>query len=185
MRASIDAWWPYIEAGAEAIVVSSSACGSMVREYGHLLRGDSAYAEKAVRVSALCQDPVELLAPLPWEDVGKNRRIAFQAPCSLQHGLGLQNEVEALLRRAGFMLLDVEEAGMCCGAAGTYTILQPALSQQLLTRKVKHLQAEKPELVATANIGCLAHLQRSSDVPVLHWVEVLERAGYASFQVTD
>jgi glycolate oxidase iron-sulfur subunit len=185
MRASIDAWWPHIEAGAEAVVISSSACGAMVREYGYLLRHDPAYAEKAARVSAICRDPVELLQELPSENIGQGRRIAFHAPCSLQNGLKLDGMVENILRNAGFTLTPVAEPGMCCGAAGTYSLLQPELSQRLLARKVDHLQAGKPELIATANIGCLSHLQSNGELPVRHWLSVLADAYEASFQATD
>jgi glycolate oxidase iron-sulfur subunit len=174
MRANIDAWWPHVENGAEAIVETSSACGVMVREYGHLLRNDPDYAEKATRISALCRDPAELLDGLPLAPLGKGRRIAFQAPCSLQNGLKLEGRVEAILRGVGFELLPVEESSMCCGSAGTYSVLQPALSGALLTRKLGNLHKRAPELIVTANIGCLAYLQRASKVPVVHWLELLE-----------
>lgn len=174
MRANIDAWWPHVENGAEAIVETSSACGVMVREYGHLLRNDPDYAEKATRISALCRDPAELLDGLPLAPLGKGRRIAFQAPCSLQNGLKLEGRVEAILRGVGFELLPVEESSMCCGSAGTYSVLQPALSGALLTRKLGNLHKRAPELIVTANIGCLAYLQRGSKVPVVHWLELLE-----------
>ena len=174
IRVNIDAWWPEIQAGAEAIVETSSACGLMVREYGHLLRHDPAYADKAARVSSMCRDPAELIDTLPLTPVGLGRRIAFHAPCSLQHGLILDGRVESILRKAGFVLLPIAESGMCCGSAGTYSILQPALSGQLLERKLGHLEKYNPELIATANIGCLAHLQSGSHVPVVHWLMLLD-----------
>lgn len=176
MRANIDAWWPHVEAGVEAIVVTSSACGAAGREYAHLLRHDLDYAEKAARVSSLCRDPSEIIAKFPLAGIGKGRRIAFHAPCSLQNGLKLHATVEGILREAGFELLPVDEPAMCCGAAGTYAILQPKLSEQLLARKLAHLQAPRPAMIVTANIGCLAHMQQDSKLPVLHWVELLENA---------
>lgn len=177
MRANIDLWWPYLVSGVEAIVVSSSACGTTVREYGHLLRHDPDYAEKAARISSLCRDPAELVADLPFGNIGGGRKIAFQAPCSLQNGLKLERQVELILTNAGFDLLPVGEYTMCCGAAGTYSILQPTLSGQLLARKLGHLQLHSPEIIATANIGCLTHLQRESAVPVIHWLELLAGTG--------
>jgi glycolate oxidase iron-sulfur subunit len=176
IRANIDAWWPYIEAGAEAILMTASGCGVMVHEYGHLLSADEQYAEKAARISALCRDPLELVELLPIKSVGRGRRIVFQSPCSLQHGLGLEGRVEALLSKAGFEVAAVEDAGNCCGSAGSYSVLQPQLSRELRKRKLDHLQKNQPELIATANIGCLTHLQAGSDVRVMHWLELLEQS---------
>lgn len=173
-RANIDAWWPQVAAGVEAIVETSSACGVMVRDYAHLLQHDTAYAEKAARVAALCRDPAELLEPLPLAAVGGGRRVAYHAPCSAQHGLQLGDRVGRLLTRAGYTLLPVEESGLCCGAAGTYALQQPALSGRLLQRKLEHLQQPQPELIATANIGCLVHLHSASRVPVVHWLTLLD-----------
>jgi glycolate oxidase iron-sulfur subunit len=176
IKANIDAMWPYIESGIEAIVVTASGCGAMVQEYGHLLRDDPAYAEKAARVTALCRDPVQILEGLETNTAGKGRRVAFQSPCSLQHALKLEGRVEALLKRAGFELLPVEDAAVCCGSAGTYSILQPKLAGELKSRKLASLQKHQPEIIATANIGCLAHLNTASAVPVVHWLELLEKA---------
>ncbi len=173
IRTNIDAWWPLIEQGAEAIVETSSACGAMVREYGHLMRHDPVYASKAERIAAQCRDPAELLAGLNLEDVGRGRRIAFHAPCSLQNGLRLESLVERILRQSGFELLPVAESTMCCGAAGTYSILQPELSARLQERKLTALEQHHPEVIATANIGCLTHLQGGSALPVSHWLELL------------
>jgi len=172
-RAYIDSLWPQLEAGAEAVAVSASGCGAMVREYAHLLRDDPAYADKAARVSALCRDPVQLLEALPVAAIGHGRRIAFHSPCTLQHALRMEGRVEALLQRAGFTLLPVGEAAQCCGAAGTYSILQAQLSGQLRQRKLEQLERHAPELIATANIGCLTHLQGGSGRRVVHWVELL------------
>jgi len=177
IRASIDAMWPYIEEGVEAIVITASGCGAMVQEFGHLLRDDPAYAEKAGRVTALCRDPVQIVENLKLNVTGKGCRVAFQSPCSLQHALKLEGRVEALLKRAGFELLVVEDAAVCCGSAGTYSILQPKLAGELKSQKLAALQKHQPEIIATANIGCLTHLNTASEVPVVHWLQLLEETG--------
>ena len=176
IKANIDAMWPHIESGIEAIIISASGCGAMAQEYGHLLRDDPAYAEKAARVTALCRDPVQIVEGLKLSAAGKGRRIAFQSPCSLQHALKLEGRVETLLKRAGFELLPVEDSAVCCGSAGTYSILQPKLAGELKLRKLAALQKHQPEIIATANIGCLTHLNTASQVPVVHWLELLEKA---------
>ncbi len=183
IRRNIDAWWPHIEAGVEAIVVNASGCGVQVKDYGHILREDKTYAEKAATVSKLTVDPVELL--LNEEDnltpaAGAPRKIAFQSPCTLQHGQKLGGRVEALLTRLGFELTPVADAHLCCGSAGTYSVLQPTLSKQLRTNKLNNLQSGRPDLIATANIGCLTHLNEASEVPVRHWLELLAGKGAAS-----
>jgi len=177
MRRNIDAWWPHIEAGAEAIVISASGCGLMVKEYGEALRHDPAYAEKAARVSALARDLGEVLAAedlAPLGQPGAGRRVAFHAPCTLQHGQGLRGVVESLLARTGFTLTPVPDPHLCCGSAGTYSLLQPALSRQLLDNKVAALESGGPELIATANVGCQMHLESGAGVPVRHWIELLD-----------
>jgi glycolate oxidase iron-sulfur subunit len=179
MKANIDAWWPHIEAGAEAIVITASGCGTMVKDYGHALRGDPAYAAKAERVSALARDVSEIVAaegPRLTTALGaapKPGKIAFQSPCSLQHGLKLGGVVEGILRDAGFTLTAVPDSHLCCGSAGTYSILQPELSKRLLHHKVRALESGRPDVIATANIGCLAHVQSGTGVPVRHWIELL------------
>ena len=185
VRENIDAWWPHIEAGAEAVVMTASGCGTMVKEYGHLLARDPAYAEKAKRISDLTKDISEIIAGEKdkLEEVLKSRlaphasrltRIAFHSPCSLQHGLQIRGKVEALLTAAGFELTSVPDSHLCCGSAGTYSILQPELSQKLLENKVNALESEKPALLATANIGCLTHIQSGTALPVRHWIELLD-----------
>jgi len=177
MRRNIDAWWPLIEQGAEAIVITASGCGLMVKEYAQLLRYDRDYADKARRVCELAKDIGEIFRDEGLPPVaGNHRSIAFHNPCTLQHGQQLTGVVESLLTRAGFQLLPVEDAHLCCGSAGTYSILQPDLSQQLLTNKLASLQREQPELIATANIGCQMHLASRADVPVMHWLELIEQA---------
>ena len=176
MRALIDAWWPMVERGeVEAIVATASGCGVTVKDYGHLLAQDGNYRDKAARISALAKDLCEVL---PFEAIpaGVARgRIAFQSPCTLQHGQQLRGMVEARLARAGFELAAVNDAHLCCGSAGTYSLLQPAIAGELRARKLEALQADAPECIATANIGCLSHLQERSPLPVRHWVELLDR----------
>jgi glycolate dehydrogenase iron-sulfur subunit len=174
MRRLIDAWWPQIEGGAEAIVMTASGCGAMVKEYGHLLRGDPRYAEKAARVAAMTRDIAEVLADADLSALScRRRRVAFQSPCTLQHGQQLNGIVEGVLGKLGFELTPVPDGHLCCGSAGTYSILQERLSQQLLTNKLQALTAAGPELIATANIGCLAHLKSRAEIPVVHWIELL------------
>ena len=189
MRANIDAWWPLVEqGGVEAIVMNASGCGVTVKEYGHILKDDVHYAAKAERISALTQDLSELLpAMLPELASRLQGRVnqpdtlyAYHPPCTLQHGQKLTGGVEALLTDAGFELTPVAEKHLCCGSAGTYSILQPEIAGALKIRKLGHLQAGAPELIATANIGCLTHLQSGSPIPVRHWVELLDAALAAS-----
>ncbi|MDX1606338.1 MAG: heterodisulfide reductase-related iron-sulfur binding cluster, partial [Candidatus Competibacterales bacterium] len=178
MRRNIDAWWPQIEAGAEAIVMTASGCGAMLEDYGHLLRDDPDYADKAARVSELARDIGEILADEPLEQlqVRPEGPVAFHAPCTLQHALQAHTTVELLLRRVGFELTPVTDPHLCCGSAGTYSILQKDLAQQLKRNKLAALEAGDPQQIATANIGCLAHLQSGTRRPVRHWIEVLDAA---------
>ena len=181
MRRNIDAWIPHLDAGAEAIVMTASGCGVMVKDYGWLLRDDPAYADKAARVSAATKDISEVL--VAEADAMKQlstravpKRIAYHPPCTLQHGQKLSGGVEALLGQAGFELTAVAEKHLCCGSAGTYSILQPEMAGALKTRKLGHLHAGQPDIIVTANIGCLTHLQSGSSIPVRHWVELLDSA---------
>jgi glycolate oxidase iron-sulfur subunit len=179
MRRNIDAWWPHIEQGAEAIVMTASGCGLMVKDYGHALKGDVAYAGKAARISALTLDLSEVISRENLDNfahIGQGRRIACQSSCTLQHGQKLGGTVEALLRRCGYQLTPVADNHLCCGAAGSYTLTQPELSGQLLDNKLAALQAGKPEFIASANVGCQMHLASKSSVPVVHWIELLETA---------
>ncbi|MHB1186054.1 glycolate oxidase subunit GlcF [Thiobacillus sp.] len=184
-RRNIDAWIPHLDAGVEAIVMTASGCGVMVKDYGWLLRDDPVYAEKAARISAATQDISEILvaernALKPLAARPAPKRIAYHPPCTLQHGQKLTGDVEALLTDAGFELTPVAEKHLCCGSAGTYSILQPEIANQLKARKLENLQAGQPELIATANIGCLTHLQSGSNIPVRHWVELLDEVLAAS-----
>ena len=176
MRALIDAWWPLIERGEiEAIVVTASGCGVTVKEYGHLLAQDPQYAKKAARISAMSKDLSEVVEEKAISSATKGERVAFQSPCTLQHGQQIRGKVEALLERAGYELAAVEDAHLCCGSAGTYSLLQPAISRELRTRKLAALGKGEPDVIATANIGCLAHLQSATATPVRHWIELVER----------
>ena len=177
MRRNIDAWWPEIEAGAEAIVITASACAAEVKGYAEHLEHDRAYARKADRVSSLARDLSEVVAAEDCSDLAPPhapRRVAFHSPCTLQHGQKLRGVVEVVLEKAGFELTAVSDAHLCCGSAGTYSILQPKLSRELLVRKIESLEAQSPEVIATANIGCFAHLATASSVPVRHWVQLLD-----------
>jgi glycolate oxidase iron-sulfur subunit len=174
-RTNIDAWWPLIEQGAEAIVVTASGCTPMLKDYQHLLQGDMHYAERAKRISAMTQDLSEVLSREDLSELRpqKPKRVAFHSPCSLQHAQKLDGVVESLLQQTGFTLVPVRDAHLCCGSAGTYSILQADLSARLRSDKLDCLQEQQPELIATANIGCLLHLQAAADVPVIHWIELL------------
>jgi len=176
VRNNIDAWWPFIEKGAEAIIVTASGCGLMVKEYADLMENDPAYAEKAKTVSALAKDPVEVLENenLSGFILNQEKEIVFHPPCTLQHGQKLAGRTEALLKSLGYELQPVQDSHLCCGSAGTYSILQADLSRQLLSNKLTHLLAAKPAIIATANIGCQQHLQTGTDTPVVHWLELLK-----------
>ena len=179
-RRNIDAWWPHVEAGAEAIVVTASGCGVMVKDYDHLLAQDPTYAARAAKIASLARDTVEVVAP-EWKrvaplvamDLGP-QRVAFHAPCTLQHGMQIRGQVEEILRAIGHELLPVADAHLCCGSAGTYSILQPAIAATLKRNKLAALEAESPKVIATANIGCQVHLASGTSRPVRHWIELLD-----------
>jgi len=177
MRRNIDAWWPYIEQGVEAIAVTASGCGSVVKDYADLLKHDTHYAGKAKKVSALAKDISEIvhgenIAGITTKPSAS--KVAFHSPCTLQHGQKITGVVEQILQNAGFTLTHVEDSHLCCGSAGTYSILQPKLSQQLLDNKLSALQCEQPDLIATANIGCQMHMATKAQMPVKHWLELID-----------
>ena len=191
MRVNIDAWWPLVESGeVEAIVMNASGCGVTVREYGHFLKDDTDYAAKAQRIGALTKDLSELLPTLvealratrpdrvpgpPAGDTGAGRHLAFHPPCSLQHGQQLRGGVEQHLAAFGYKVqVARSESHLCCGSAGTYSVLNPDLSHQLRDRKLGHLNALGPDAIVSANIGCITHLQSGTPIPVRHWIEVLD-----------
>ncbi|MGZ9739331.1 glycolate oxidase subunit GlcF [Pseudomonas sp. GNP012] len=177
-RRNIDAWWPGIEKGAEAIVQTASGCGAFIKDYGHLLASDPAYADKAKKVSELARDLVEVLRDEPLEKLGihASQRLAFHCPCTLQHGQKLGGAVEALLSGLGFNLTSVPDGHLCCGSAGTYSLTQPELSRQLRDNKLNALESGHPEIIVTANIGCQSHLDGAGRTPVRHWIELVEAA---------
>ncbi len=174
-RINIDACWPHIEQGIEAIVSTASGCGVMFKDYGRILRNDPNYAEKAAKFSELVRDISEIIVDENLSIFSKSNRpeIAFQASCTLQHGLKITGTVETILERVGYRLVNVADQHLCCGSAGVYSILQPQLSSQLLENKLEALQRHSPEIIATANIGCLMHLQAKSQISVVHWVLLL------------
>jgi glycolate oxidase iron-sulfur subunit len=180
MRRLIDAWWPHVESGVEAIVMTASGCGVMVKEYAHVFAREPAYAAKAERVAALTRDLSEVLAAeidrlRPLVAARAPRKVAFHPPCTLQHGQKIRGVAEDVLRAAGCELTPVADSHLCCGSAGTYSVLQPELAGQLKTQKLAALQAGSPDVIATANIGCLAHLAAGTALPTKHWIEVLEQ----------
>ncbi|SDR24654.1 glycolate oxidase iron-sulfur subunit [Pseudomonas grimontii] len=177
-RRNIDAWWPSIESGAEAIVQTASGCGAFIKDYGHLLSTDPAYADKAKRVSALARDLVEVLRGEPLDKLGVHgdQRLAFHCPCTLQHAQKLGGAVEAMLTSLGFNLTTVPDSHLCCGSAGTYSLTQPELSRQLRDNKLTALESAHPDVIVTANIGCQSHLDGAGRTPVRHWIELVEAA---------
>jgi glycolate oxidase iron-sulfur subunit len=181
VRRNIDAWWPYVEQGAEAIVVSASGCGVMVRDYGYLLKDDADYGAKAQRIAALARDPIEIVEAL-WGALAPMvsakpdvRRVAFHPPCSLQHGLKVRGRVETLLQNLGYILTPIADSHLCCGSAGTYSILQSELAQRLKVNKVEAIEAGRPDVIASANIGCMTHIASATQLPVIHWIELLDQ----------
>jgi len=176
VRERIDAWWPQLEAGVEAILFTASGCGVTIRDYGHLLKDDADYAEKALRVSSMARDISEVVLAEKHQldaEIGQGRKIVFHPPCTLQHGLKLNGVVETILSAAGYDLLPVQDAHLCCGSAGTYSMFQPEISSRLKQNKLDALQAQAPELIATANIGCQQHLKTGTTTEIVHWIELL------------
>jgi glycolate oxidase iron-sulfur subunit len=182
-RRNIDAWWPQVEAGAEAVVINASGCGAMVKDYAHLLRDDAAYAGKAQRIAAMTRDLSEFLHG-QREELARRvrlppdsalRRVAFHPPCTLQHTQKIRGVVEAILTALGAELVPVADAHLCCGSAGTYSLLQPALSTELRDRKIDNLQRARPAMILSANIGCLAQLESAARIPVRHWIEWVDQ----------
>jgi glycolate oxidase iron-sulfur subunit len=179
MRRNIDAWWPHIQNGAEAIVSSASGCGAMLVDYGRLLAGDPAYAEKAQCVSDLARDLGEILLREDLQKLAVNTqvgKVAIHSPCTLQHALQQPELLATILRRTGFEIAGTTEKLLCCGSAGTYSILQSDISERLLAKTLDTLTRDQPALIATANIGCQLHLQSAAGVPVVHWIELLDNA---------
>jgi glycolate oxidase iron-sulfur subunit len=187
MRANIDAWWPHVtgDSPVEAIIMNASGCGVTVKEYGHILKDDPAYAVKARRISELTKDLSEWLPELADKHKGKVSAktagnagsVAFHPPCTLQHGQQLRGGVEKYLNELGFQVtISTNESHLCCGSAGTYSVLNPDIAYALRDRKLGNLQNMQPQVIVSANIGCITHLQSGTTTPVKHWVEVLDEA---------
>ncbi|WP_133650208.1 glycolate oxidase subunit GlcF [Paraburkholderia flava] len=179
IRANIDAWWPHVEQGAEAIVMNASGCGVTVMEYAHLLRDDPAYADKARRIVELTRDISEILPEFEESLTGLARRravhtVAFHPPCTLQHGQQIRGKVEHLLTALGIDVRLPVDSHLCCGSAGTYSLTQPTLSYTLRNQKLEKLSALEPQMIVSANVGCISHLQSGTSMPVAHWVELVE-----------
>ena len=179
IKKNIDLWWPCVEEGVEAIVTTASGCGVMIKDYGYILRNDPDYAEKAAQLSSLTKDISEIFTTEEIESLKalqerKDIKTVFQNPCTLQHGQKLGNTTETLLQKLGFDLGQVTDSHLCCGSAGTYSLLQKELSGQLQQEKIKNLLVGKPEVILTSNIGCQMHLQQATDVPVKHWIELVD-----------
>jgi glycolate oxidase iron-sulfur subunit len=180
VRRNIDAWWPLVQEGLEAIVVTASGCGVMVKDYGHFLARDPSYVAKARRIAEIARDPIEIvtaewrkIAPLVAMDQGP-QRIAYHPPCTMTHGMNIKGQVEEILQALGHSLLPVADAQTCCGSAGAYSILQPKISGELKANKLRALEASRPNVIATANIGCMTHLESGTRTPVRHWIELLD-----------
>lgn len=175
VKANIDAWYPYLQQGVKAIISTASGCGVMLKDYGHLLRADPVYAEKAQAIAQASKDISEFLLT---QDLSKfthfdNQTITFHSPCTLQHGQQLQGVVEQALRKLGYRVNPVKDAHLCCGSAGTYSLFNPTMAKQLRDNKLENLLAHKTDIIVTANIGCLMHLQKGTQVTVKHWIEIL------------
>ncbi|VXB54073.1 glycolate oxidase iron-sulfur subunit [Burkholderia sp. 8Y] len=183
VRNNIDAWWPYVESGVEAIVMNASGCGATVKEYAHLLRNDPKYADKARRIVDLTRDLAEILPAFEEELVALARRravhtVAFHPPCTLQHGQQIRGRVEQLLTALGLEVRLPADAHICCGSAGTYSVLQPKMSYALRNQKLDRLEKTEPQMIVSANVGCIAHLQSGTSTPVTHWIQLLEHLLY-------
>jgi glycolate oxidase iron-sulfur subunit len=180
MRRNIDAWWPYVDK-VESIVMTASGCGVTVKEYGHLLAHDPAYAAKARRISDMTRDLSEIMQDFEGELGARmtgrvNERIAFHPPCTLQHGQQIRGKVEGVLRAAGVDVVLCADSHLCCGSAGTYSVLHPEIAHALRDRKVANLEATGAKEIVSANVGCIGHLQSGTQTPVTHWIELVDRA---------
>jgi glycolate oxidase iron-sulfur subunit len=178
-RANIDAWWRELEgAGLDAVVINASGCGTTVKDYGFMLREDAAYAKKAARISALTKDITELMTELglqPPVNVPE-LTVAYHSACSMQHGQAIRVQPKQLLSEAGFRVKDVPEGHLCCGSAGTYNLLQPAIATRLRERKVKNIERLGPDLIATGNIGCITQIAAGTAIPIVHTAALLDWA---------
>ena len=175
IKRNIDHWWPEIENGCSSIIMSASGCGSMVKDYYRLLQHDNEYSHKAQVISEMTKDASEYFATQNFSaKLDTQSTIAFHPPCTLQHGQKIINIVETILRRAGYQLTEFKDKHLCCGSAGTYSILQPQLAHQLRDNKIADIEKSQPDIIATANIGCILHLQKGSSTPVMHWLDLVK-----------
>ena len=176
IKQNIDAWWPLVP-NIEAIISTASGCGAMIKDYASIITNDSEYREKAQQISQMTFDLSEFVVNKIQSDKNfhrKYQKVVFQNPCTLQHGQKITGVVETVLEKLGYELLPIRDAHLCCGSAGTYSILQPKISKELQSRKIKSLEHVKPDVIVTANIGCQLHLSEATDIPVVHWVELLK-----------
>jgi glycolate oxidase iron-sulfur subunit len=177
IKNNIDSWWPYVEKGeVEAIISTASGCGVTIKEYGRMLADDAVYGHKAARISELSRDLSEIIAEHPGPQTAAtpaSGRVAFHPPCTLQHGQQVRGKIESILEASGRELVSFNEPHLCCGSAGTYSILQKSMATQLRDRKLQHIEGAQPDMIVTANIGCLLHLQSGTGIPVRHWIELL------------
>jgi glycolate oxidase iron-sulfur subunit len=178
VRNNVDVWTAEIDKGGlDAIIITASGCGTTIKDYGHMLARDPAYAEKAARVSALARDITEYLATLDLPELPPNgQTVAYHSACSMQHGQKITSLPKLLLQRAGYKVKEPAEGHLCCGSAGTYNMLQPEISAELKARKVKNIKATKPDIIATGNIGCITQIATGTNIPIRHTVELLNRA---------
>jgi glycolate oxidase iron-sulfur subunit len=175
IKRNIDNWWPEVESGCSAIIMSASGCGSMVKDYYRLLKDNDEYSHKANVISNLTKDASEFFATQNFSaKLNTQAAIAFHPPCTLQHGQKIVDLVEAILRRAGYQLTEFKDRHMCCGSAGTYSILQPHFASQLRDNKISEIEKSQPNIIATANIGCILHLQKGTSTPVMHWLDLVK-----------
>jgi glycolate oxidase iron-sulfur subunit len=174
-RRMVDAW---SAAKVDRVIITASGCGTTVKDYGHMLRLDPAYADKAAAVSAMTRDITEFLTEIGLPEVSAPRplRVAYHSACSMQHGQKIKMEPRRLLEQAGFTVTDIPEGHLCCGSAGTYNILQPEIATRLRDRKVANIRSVAPDIIATGNIGCITQIGQASDIPILHTVELLDWA---------
>lgn len=184
MKRNIDAWWPYVENGVDTIVINASGCGVMIKDYAEILANDPVYADKAQRISAMAKDVSEILPTLAGQIEtlarqkqagGMPERVTYHPPCTLQHGQKIRGAVEELLRKLGITVRLCADSHLCCGSAGTYSILQADLSQELRDRKLANIAKTEPQEIVSGNVGCINHLQSGTDTPVRHWIELIDR----------
>lgn len=175
IKNNIDVWWPHIENGCEALIMTASGCGLTVKDYARILKHDTKYAAKAQRISQLTLDASEYLSGFKFQkSTTQLQSIAFHPPCTLQHGQKINHVIESILTHAGYQCVNFKDKHLCCGSAGSYSLLQPKLATQLKKNKIESIMQSQPDAIATANIGCLLHLRKGTSVPVKHWLELIE-----------